>query len=92
MAIGSCMEGDLQCRYCEALLPSHRKDCSRPFGQVVTFDLENSKMIARDLVRSCGLTPERLRELFPMDHDAEAATRKGLSAKYQEWRKTTGIE
>jgi len=32
-------------------------------------DTERSKMLARCLVADCGLTPERLRELFPRDID-----------------------
>ena len=55
----------MNCSYCGAPRPLHADDCPIKPKHGETFDLEKAKRLGADLVQDCGLTPERLRELFP---------------------------
>jgi hypothetical protein len=69
------------CHFC------HRKGYERhaswcPHGQgVETFDLEHAKATARRLLAQCGLTRERMLELFPPVPD-NGRVRRALLDEY----------
>jgi len=47
------------------------------------FDMEHAKQVALDLVFSCKLTPEKLREMFPIVPHNGLANRQTLARKYR---------
>jgi hypothetical protein len=58
------------------------RELNASHGGPELFDIEHAKQVALELVFSCKLTPEKLREIFPATPHNGLANRQTLERKY----------